>query len=414
MTFEPTDSYWFPVVPKAWQMVPAWILFDEGTEKCAPDDVHLTPSRIYGVIPQEEYSRRAGHRVVANDQTAANMKKVVPNDFIISMGSYESGIEHSSISGKVSNDYRVLRPTSLVHPGFYRWFLKSKPLIDGLNGLTTEIRVGQRIHYSRFALLDLPLPPLPTQRAIADYLDRETAQIDAMAAELGELIDMLESRRLDTVDHSFQEAQAEHGGTAIGLNFDVHNGDRGTAYPTAKEITEEGVPFINAGDLSNGVVDLSRCKRVSAEKYKSMGGVKLIPGDVLFCLRGSLGKSAIVTFNEGGSLASSLCAVRARPEGQVLPEFLLRGMQSTPFLEQIRFSETGSAQPNLGADQLSRFQVPTPPMAVQRRIVEHLDEVTAEIDSMISDAQALKALLAERRSALITEVVTGRKEVPVP
>lgn len=195
MSLKATSSYWLPEVPDGWQMVPAWILFTEGTEKCDPTDVHLTPSRIYGVIPQEEYSRRAGHRVVANDQTAANMKKVMPNDFIISMGSYESGIEHSKIAGKVSNDYRVLRPTSLVSPGYYRWFLKSKPLIDGLMGLTTEIRVGQRIHYSRFALLELPLPPLLDQRAIADYLDEATAEIDSMIADARELKALLAERR---------------------------------------------------------------------------------------------------------------------------------------------------------------------------------------------------------------------------
>ena len=186
-----SGSYWLGKIPENWQMLPAWALFSEGKEKCLSDDPHLVPSRVYGVVTRDMLTELSGNKPVDNEASAHHMKHVEPHDFVISMGSHESGIEHSRLVGKVSNDYRVLRPASGVNPEYYKWFFKSEPLIEGLRGLTTEIRVGQRIHYSRFSLLRLPLPSAEDQQRIADYLDRETAEIDAAVADLDKYVELL-------------------------------------------------------------------------------------------------------------------------------------------------------------------------------------------------------------------------------
>lgn len=304
-----------------------------------------------------------------------------------------------------------VRPDTSNACGRYLSYALQMSLDQGFIELEASTATIPHFTAEKVSRFRVPVHPAATQRAIADYLDRETAEIDAMSAELDELVARLEGRRSTAIDIVMKKAELAHGNIAIGFNFSVLNGDRGASYPSAKEIVEVGIPFINAGDLHSDTVSLDTCKRVSDVKYREMGGAKLRIGDVLFCLRGSLGKSALVNFDEG-ALASSLCAVRARSSGKMTPSFILAAMKSTSFGNQIRFAETGSAQPNLGADQLSGFKVPAPPLDEQRRIVEHLDEVTAELDSMIANARELKTLLAERRSALITEVVTGRKGVP--
>lgn len=80
--------------------------------------------------------------------------------------------------------------------------------------------------------------------------------------------------------------------------------------------------------------------------------------------------------------------------------------------EELILEANGGGQPNISQGFLRRWRVPCPPLVEQRRIADHLDEVTGRIDAMLATIDELKALLVERRAALITDVVTGRKKVP--
>lgn len=265
----------------------------------------------------------------------------------------------------------------------------------------------------------IPVPPLEIQNAIADYLDRETAEIDAMTADLDELETLLIERRRGTVETillgggttTLQSLPEDWSRTTLGTVFSFHNGDRGVNYPRPEDISDEGIPFINAGDLINGTVDLEGCKRVSPEKYAQMGGAKLQRGDILFCLRGSLGKWGLME-SDGGSLASSLCALRNERPDLVDVRYIAHAMSTRVISLQIWFNESGSAQPNLGAEQVARFRVPLPPFEEQHRIVDEIDRETAEIDAMLSDITELRDLLAERRAAVIAAAVTGQIDIP--
>src|SRR5699024_390140 len=190
-----SDVYWLGKVASDWEVVPAWRVMTERREKSLPDDVHLTPSQTHGVLTQQEYMDRTGNKVVLNLAGADNMKRVRAGDFIIHLRSFEGGIEASTIDGKVSNAYTVLTPAPDAHFGYYRWFMKSVPLIEGLASSTDQLRDGQSINFSRFSRLSLPLAPLETQRRIADYLERETAEIDAAVADLDRSVDLLKKRR---------------------------------------------------------------------------------------------------------------------------------------------------------------------------------------------------------------------------
>ena len=382
-----SKDYWLPVLPAQWQRVPAWFLFTEGTERAHAADVHLTPSRKYGVIPQAKYAELSGHRPIANDATAGNMKKVYPDDFIISMGSFESGIEHSTIPGKVSNDYRVLRPTGYVEPRYFRWFLKSSPLIDALDGLTGEIRVGQRIHYSQFSRLSLPLPELATQRRIADYLDRETAQIDAMVGALDGLVSRLEERRSSLSRQHIETARENYSFTQVKFLADITTGTGDT-----QDATETGYPFYVRSNTP-----------VFSSDWEFEGDAVLTAGD-----------------GAGVGRVYHLATGRFRAHQRVYVIHNFRAITPEYFLHVFRalFPDTvlsGSAQttvPSVRLHMISDLKIPLPPLDEQRRIADHLDAETAKIDAMIAKAGELRALLDERRSALITATVTGQHPVP--
>ena len=97
------------------------------------------------------------------------------------------------------------------------------------------------------------------------------------------------------------------------------NGDRGENYPSRSVQTTEGVPFINAGHLTDDGIDILSLNYIPRERFDLLGNGKIRSGDILFCLRGSLGKFASVGALSEGAIASSLVIVR--PGDSVLNEF---------------------------------------------------------------------------------------------
>ncbi|WP_411820231.1 restriction endonuclease subunit S [Hyphococcus formosus] len=161
---------------------------------------------------------------------------------------------------------------------------------------------------------------------------------------------------------------------------DLENGDRGKNYPNKSTLVNEGVPFVNAGHLQNGLIDEERMTFISRSHYERLSGGKFREGDILFCLRGSLGKSAIVRGIEEGAIASSLVIIRNH--GRFDNEYL-RIFFDSPLSEVlIRKFDNGTAQPNLSSRSLGKFDFPLPPLAEQKRIVAKVDELMALVNAL--------------------------------
>ena len=311
--------------------------------------------------------------------------------------------------GLASTEVHIAR----VHPNadarYLQYCFQSAPFLDegahSLQGVGNLRRITPRF-VQEHRVLDVSRHD---QMRIADYLDRETGEIDAMLGKLDDLAETLQKRRIAAISTAIRQSEAHS--CALGIIFSFHNGDRGANYPSREEMVSSGVPFINAGHLLNGSVSVENMNFITSDHFKRMGGAKLIPGDILFCLRGSVGKFGMFSSPyQTGALASSLVALRSRDSESDL-RYLSFALGSDDFTAAVALSLTGSAQPNLSVDQLAQLQIPAPPPAEQKRIADHLDEVTGTIDVMLAKVAELKALLIERRAALITDVVTGRKEV---
>ena len=163
------------------------------------------------------------------------------------------------------------------------------------------------------------------------------------------------------------------------------NGDRGENYPSKSVQTSSGVPFINAGHLTDHGIDVGTLSYIPRDRFALLGNGKVRKGDILFCLRGSLGKFASVGEITEGAIASSLVIVR--PREQVLKNNMLAYFQSDLCAEMIKQFKNGAAQPNLSAASLKSFDIPVPPLAEQRRIVGILDEAFAGIATAKAHAE---------------------------
>ncbi|WP_180145629.1 restriction endonuclease subunit S [Acinetobacter sp. YH12052] len=151
------------------------------------------------------------------------------------------------------------------------------------------------------------------------------------------------------------------------------NGDRGKNYPSKDSFVDAGIPFINAGCLSDQwLLDSSKFNYISEEAYDRLSSGKIQKNDILFCLRGSVGKFAVIRDDNKGALASSLVILRVN--GKVDIEYLKHYLASSLCTKELDNYQNGAAQPNLSANDFKKFLVPLPPLAEQRRIASILDQ----------------------------------------
>jgi len=153
------------------------------------------------------------------------------------------------------------------------------------------------------------------------------------------------------------------------------NGDRGKNYPSRTAFVKEGIPFINAGNLDNYLIKNDNLSYITEERYNLLGSGKLQPNDILFCLRGSLGKFAINRDGIKGAIASSL--VILRPKENLEVNYLKNYLKSKNLKRLVLKADNGSSQPNLSATNVKKFQIPLPPLDHQKQIANILDTADA-------------------------------------
>ena len=162
--------------------------------------------------------------------------------------------------------------------------------------------------------------------------------------------------------------------------FSVLNGDRGKNYPAKSTLSSTGIPFISALNLDGStVVADDRLLCMTEAQYDKLGNGKLIKGDVVVCIRGSLGKHGRYPFDKG-AIASSLVILRCHSCEEILAEFIMLWLDSPLFSFEIKKYDNGTAQPNLAAKSLEQFFVPLPPLNEQYRIIQQIENLQPYLD----------------------------------
>ena len=184
---------WLPELPDDWKVIPSKYLFKNINTCKYPEDEQLTASQKYGIITQAEYMKRENAKVVLANKNLSDWKHVEPNDFVISLRSFQGGLEMSEISGCVTWHYIVLRATREIYSRFYKWLFKSPQYINALQGTCNFIRDGQDLRYSNFAQVPLFIPPIDEQLEITAYLDEKCTTIDNLIAKKEQLLTELEA-----------------------------------------------------------------------------------------------------------------------------------------------------------------------------------------------------------------------------
>ena len=142
-------------------------VFEIVSERKRTDLPLLAVMQDIGIVRREELDRR----VVMPEGDISGYKVVRPGDFVISLRSFEGGLEYSTVTGLVSPAYTVLRPSRKIENAYYRHFFKSRSFISRLDKLIFGIRDGKQIAFRDFGHMLIPNPLISDQRKRATLLD---------------------------------------------------------------------------------------------------------------------------------------------------------------------------------------------------------------------------------------------------
>ncbi|MDR9772425.1 restriction endonuclease subunit S [Rhizobium hidalgonense] len=411
---------WLGDIPEHWGVIQSRRLFAERTERAQSGDKQLTASQKFGVISQARFMELEGQKVVQVLTGHDILKHVDIGDFVISMRSFQGGLEIAQESGCISSAYVALTPVRQLDRRYFSYLFKSVPYIQALQSTSNLVRDGQAMRFANFALVDLPLVPLEDQAAIAAFLDRETRKIDELVEQQIRLIYLVKEKRQAVISLAVTK----------GLNPNVRMKPSGVEWlgdvPESWEVLKfsrcvsitEGqvnpeeepfrsMPLIAPNHIESGTGRLLGLE-TAAEQGAESGKYLCRQGDVIYSkIRPALAKAVI-------SPTDALCSADMYPmRGRMgLSQQYLFWLLLTPEFTGWSVLEADRvAMPKINRESLANLRLPVPPPAIQTAISNYLDVHTRRFDDLVGEAEKAVGLLQERRSALISAAVTGKIEV---
>lgn len=308
--------------------------------------------------------------------------------------------------GIITSAYTTVRPVA-IDPRFMAYQLRAIDLAKTLYSLGGGLR--QSLGFDDIKTLYIALPSADEQRQIADYLDHETAEIDAFIADLRELVELADSRLVAHVNHLTAQPDSA-GATADGVALSRVLPERVDYRGATPMKVDDGVQLLTARNVKMGWIDYDTSREFVAEESYAQVMSRGLPrrGDILFTMEAPLGNVALVD-RERVALAQRL--VKFRPAADIDPEYICFAMQSASFQDQLRSLATGSTVLGIKASKLNQLRFVVPALSIQRRIANDLGQARDRTTALRTDIDTVIALANERRAALITAAVTGQIDV---
>lgn len=300
---------------------------------------------------------------------------------------------------------------------FYYFFTKEWRTVISNNMLAGS--TVDRIPLTKFPDFPVRVPPLPVQRRIAGILSAYDDLIENNQRRIKILEEVARSLYREWFVHFRFPGHENHLRVASPLgeipkgwdaaSFEeaavFENGDRGKNYPSVSEFVEDGVPFINAGHLVDGDIDLSQVNRISEVKFEQLRSGKIREGDLLYCLRGSPGRTARTAGIRRGAIASSLVIIR--PTARANREFLYYTVSGESGRQMVSELDNGVAQPNISVGRVQRYPLLLPPKDVLGKFARFIEPHWRLIDALRSQLSVLKT----QRDLLLPRLLSGQIEL---
>lgn len=406
---------WIGEVPSNWKIVPQWSRLRISKELVGDswDSTQLLSLTKRGVITRNIESGEGKY-----PESFEGYQFVEPGDLIFCLFDIDETprtVGMSRIQGMITSAYTRMRVIGDTDSRFLEWYFldidnhkKLRPFYTGLRKVVTK---------ERFLAMRMALPPLEEQVGIAEFLDRETAQIDALIEKQRLLVEVLKERRNAVIlksvtsglneDAEFQSLDSlwlsrvpMH--WAVGsLKWFARLQTGGT--PRGAEAEAEGpYPWLRPDDL-NELGNPSSATRYIDQEGASQLNIAQSGATLICCIGGSLGKSGQII--EPAYFNQQITSVTWNMNRRYL-YYLISGLK-----EAIRSLSVGNTLPILNNEKLGGLKIVVPPIDEQGLICEFIESKLQKIDGLIQAAIDTVDLLKERRQALISAAVTGKIDV---
>lgn len=430
---EPYSEYkdsglpWLGQVPSHWQIVRSKRLFSARKELARPDDRQLSATQAYGVIEQAEFERRSGHRVVKLSMHLDKRKHVEKDDFVISMRSFQGGIERAWASGAIRSSYVVLKPGPDVDASFFQYLLKSPGYIRALQATGDFIRDGQDLNFANFVRVDLPSVPLAEQAAIARFLDWASGRLERAIRAKRKVVALLNEQKQAIVRSAVARgldsvAPLKSSGVPwlgeIPTHWEVWRisrfarvGNGSTPSRSRPSYWSGGTyPWLNSSQVNRGYIDGSD-QFVTGAALRECHLPRVPAGSVLVAITGQ-GKTRGMAARLGIEATINQHVAFITPRRPVVSMDYLH-LALTAAYPQLRAisDDSGSTKGALTCEDLKRFKIAVPPPREQEELVLRVQAETHALSETVKRLESEIELLREYRTRFVADVVTGKLDV---
>lgn len=392
------------------------------------------PERLDGEVPwiriedfQGKYiSTSKSGQGVSEDTISSMNLKVFPAGTVLCSCSCSMGATAITAAPLVSNQTFIgIVPGRGYKPEYLYYLLQASS--EHLNSIGTGA-IQSYLSRDDFRRLRLPKPPITEQDLIGNFLDRETAKIDALIAEQQRLIELLQEKRQAVISHAvtkglnpnapMKDAGVEWLGEVPG-HWRVSEARREIEFLTsgsrgwADFYSDEGPIFLRIANLTRDKIELKldNIQRVSPPIGAEGARTEVKSGDVLFSITAYLGSVAVVPTNfEKAYVSQHVCLARLN-RLNLSPKWLAYSVLSSSGKAHLEANSYGGTKVQLGLDDIKSFPLAFPSPQEQEEIIKKLEESLRRLDELKSKANENIDLLQERRSALISAAVTGQIDI---
>ncbi|MNX85433.1 EcoKI restriction-modification system protein HsdS [compost metagenome] len=366
MRFKTDDGDDFPV----WNIKFGNEVFQNISDKNHNSDLPiLAITQDFGAIPRDLID----YKISVTDKSVESYKVVQKGDFIISLRSFQGGIEYSDYQGICSPAYIILRPIITIDNIFYKYYLKTSKYITHLNRKLEGIRDGKMISYKYFSDIVLPIPSIVEQNKISSFLSIIEARIqtqkkiithiESLMKELREKIFSQQFRFKDDLGNNFPKWQSEKLGN-IGTFF-----SGGTPLTSNKSYYKGNIPFIKSGEINSSTTT----QFISQEALKKSSSKMVNKGDLIYALYGATSGEVGLSKIDGAINQAILC-VRTTLNNLFLLNYLKLKK------ENILKTYLQGGQGNLSADIVKSLTIPIPSLQEQTKIADFLSSIEEKIE----------------------------------
>lgn len=414
-SYKDSNTLQFGMIPEHWEEVKIQYCFKERSQKGFPNEPMLCATQSQGVIPQSMYN----NRVVVVNKDFDKQKLVKIGDFVISLRSFEGGIEYAYYQGIISAAYTILIPNEGVNIPYFKLLFKSFNFIQLLRTCVTGIREGQNINYRLLGKHYIPIPPIEEQRVIVEYLNRKTGLIERQKKDLEREVQLLEELKqaeiAEAVTHGLNPGapMKESGVEWIGkipshwkvlqikrIFEEDNERNENLEFELMSFSKKRGIiPFAQLNEKAPSALDLT--------KYRIIRPGQLLENR----MQAWHGMFAYV--DKVGCISPDYSVFKVRPHIEVNVKYYEHVFRTSKWVQQFANSSKGigSGFNRLYTPQFGAIFTLLLPIEEQKAIVEYIERKAGKIDEMIDGLKKQIDYLTEYKQRLIADVVTGQINV---